>query len=55
MKEKIDRLNDLLKIQYQSAFSSEYQLGLYNGIEICLAILEDRGCNFLTLPIEDNI
>lgn len=53
--DKIDKLNEMKKIQRQSAFDNNYQLGLYNGIEFSLSLLEDRSPIFLTLPIEENI
>ena len=35
-------IRDLLQVQEKSALSDDYNLGLYNGIELCLAILEKR-------------
>lgn len=54
---KIIKLNDCLKVQGEIGNwdSSEYMLGLYNGMEFCLATLEERDPSFRTLPIERNI
>ena len=41
--------------QFQSFDYDDYNLGLYNGIELCLAIMEEREPKYLTLPIEKNI
>ena len=41
---KVDKINNVKKIQKQSLQTSndDYMVGLYNGLEIAAAILEDR-------------
>ena len=40
-------IRDLKEVQEKSALSDNYNLGLYNGIELCLAILEKRAPEYL--------
>ena len=43
-KGKVAKINDVKKLQKQSLQTSndDYMVGLYNGLEIAAAILEDR-------------
>ena len=41
--------------QFQSFDYDDYNLGLYNGIELSLSIMEEREPKYLTLPLEENI
>lgn len=47
-KEKIDKIREVKNIQGRSLTDS-YQVGLYNGIELALAILEDRDAEYQTV------
>jgi hypothetical protein len=38
---------DLVEIQKQSALSDSYNLGLFNGMELCLSILQKRKPEYL--------
>lgn len=42
VREPFWEIRDCLQVQEKSALSDEYNLGLYNGMEFCLAILEKR-------------
>lgn len=42
VREPFWEIRDCLQVQEKSALSDEYNLGLYNGMELCLAILEKR-------------
>lgn len=42
VREPFWEIRDCLRVQEKSALSDEYNLGLYNGMEFCLAILEKR-------------
>jgi len=55
IKKKIMDIKSLKDVQSLSSDADDYNLGLFNGIELCLAILEEREAKYLTLPIEKNI
>lgn len=42
IRESFWEIRDCLQVQEKSALLDEYNLGLYNGMEFCLAILEKR-------------
>lgn len=42
VREPFSEIKDALQVQEKSALSDDYNLGLYNGMELCLAILEKR-------------
>lgn len=42
VKEPFWEIKDVLQVQEKSALSDDYNLGLYNGMELCLSILEKR-------------
>jgi hypothetical protein len=42
-------IKDVLQVQEKSALSDDYNLGLYNGMELCLSILEKREPKFKDL------
>ena len=54
-KKKISDMKSMKDAQFQSFHYDDYNLGLYNGIELCLAIMEEREPKYLTLPLEENI
>jgi hypothetical protein len=43
---RISQVIDLINVQKQSATSDPYNLGLYNGMELCLSILQGREPKF---------
>lgn len=51
-KDKLDVINELLEIQgsHGNWNYDEYSMGLYNGMELLVAILEDRDPVFKTPP-----
>lgn len=46
--QKLNTLKDLLKVQEESCEYDEYSLGLYNGLELACAVMEDREPEFRT-------
>jgi len=50
-KDRIQDLNDIIDIQGSDGNWNvdQYMLGLYNGLEMVLAIMENRGANFRSL------
>lgn len=55
IKNKIMDLRSMRDAQLQSFDHDHYNLGLYNGIELSLAIMEEREPQYLVLPLEENI
>ena len=55
IKKKIIDLKSMKDAQFQSFHYDDYNLGLYNGIELSLSIMEEREPKYLTLPLEENI
>ena len=55
IKKKISDLRSMKDAQFQSFDYDDYNLGLYNGIELSLSIMEEREPKYLTLPLEENI
>jgi hypothetical protein len=45
---------DLLEIQRQSALNDFYNLGLYNGMEFCLSVLQKREPKYLEIINKDS-
>ena len=52
IKNKIMDLRSMRDAQLQSFDHDHYNLGLYNGIELSLAIMEEREPQYLVLPLE---
>jgi hypothetical protein len=50
---RISQVIDLINVQKQSALSDSYNLGLYNGMELCLATLQDREPKFQEIKKEE--
>ena len=46
-------IRDLKEVQEKSALSDDYNLGLYNGMELCLSLLEKREPKYKDLPQAD--
>ena len=44
---------DLVEIQKKSALSNSYNLGLYNGMEYCLSILQKRKPEYLEINMKN--
>jgi hypothetical protein len=53
IREPFWEIRDLKEVQEKSALSDDYNLGLYNGMELCLAILEKREPKYKDLPQAD--
>jgi len=49
-KAKLLSANEILKIQNQSSNYDEFMLGLYNGMEMIIALMEEREPVFKTAP-----
>lgn len=46
----VTQLHELIAIQEKSANQDAYGLGMYNGMELMLAMIEDREPKFRELP-----
>lgn len=46
IREPFWEIRDCLQVQEKSALLDEYNLGIYNGMEFCLSILEKREPNY---------
>ena len=55
MNEKIIKIKELMKVQGQDGNWNHdpYMHGLYNGMELSMAIMEDREPAYRTLPISE--
>lgn len=42
VRESFWKIRDLVQVQEKSSLKDDYNLGLYNGMELCLALLEKR-------------
>ena len=54
MEYKIKTIRDLRDIQAQSYDLPPYNCGLYNGLELAVAIIEERKPNLVDIPEEPN-
>jgi hypothetical protein len=52
-REEYWQIIDLVEIQKNSALSDSYNLGLYNGMEMCLALLQKREPKFEKIKKEE--
>lgn len=52
-REKYWQIIDLVEIQKKSVLSDSYNLGLYNGMEMCLALLQKREPKFEKIKKEE--
>jgi len=52
VREPFWEIRDCLQVQEKSALLDDYNLGLYNGIEFCLAILEKREPKYKDMEIK---
>lgn len=48
-------IKDLLVVQEESSTKDNYSLGLYNGLELCLALLEKRQPRYKRLPKDTTV
>ena len=53
VREPFWEIRDLKEVQEKSALSDDYNLGLYNGMELCLSLLEKREPKYKDLPQAD--
>lgn len=52
LNERLNKMNELLEIQGRltEEDSSDYMIGLYNGMELMLSVIEDRKLKLKDLP-----